>query len=185
VFEELVGNFDDIDGPGNNAYLRFDEESGRFTVVAWDHNLSFGAMGAMMAGGFPGGGAGGPAAPPPDGAEAPAPPTDPSAPPGGQPQVPPGGFPGGGFPGGGFPGGGGFASMGQNPLVNRFKANETFLALYEQAKTELRESLFTSGTAKEIVDRRAALLLADATDLVDAATVEAEANTIREMVAAP
>ncbi len=50
AFEDLVGNFDDIDGPGNNAYLRWDAESGGFTVVAWDHNLAFG--------GAPGGGGG-------------------------------------------------------------------------------------------------------------------------------
>ena len=58
AFEEVVGNFDDIDGPGNNAYLRWDAESGGFTVVAWDHNMAFGGgpaggMGGM--GGFPGG----------------------------------------------------------------------------------------------------------------------------------
>ena len=34
AFEELVDNFDDIDGPGNNAYLRWDAESQGFTVVA-------------------------------------------------------------------------------------------------------------------------------------------------------
>ena len=50
AFEELVDNFDDIDGPGNNSYLRYDAESGGFTVVAWDHNLAFG--GAPGGGGF-------------------------------------------------------------------------------------------------------------------------------------
>ncbi|SFB31806.1 CotH protein [Nocardioides alpinus] len=44
AFEELVDNFDDIDGPGNNSYLRYDAESGGFTVVAWDHNLAFGGV---------------------------------------------------------------------------------------------------------------------------------------------
>ena len=52
AFEDLVGNDDDIDGPGNNSYLRYDAETGGFTVVAWDHNLAFGGMGRM---GGPGG----------------------------------------------------------------------------------------------------------------------------------
>ena len=46
AFEDLVGNTDDIDGPGNNSYLRYDAESGGFTVVAWDHNLAFGGDGS-------------------------------------------------------------------------------------------------------------------------------------------
>ena len=53
AMEELIGNFDDIDGPGNNSYLYYDAETGKFTVVPWDHNLAFGGMG----GGNPGGGA--------------------------------------------------------------------------------------------------------------------------------
>jgi hypothetical protein len=38
--EELLGNWDDISGPGNNSYLYVDPELTRFTVVAWDHNLA-------------------------------------------------------------------------------------------------------------------------------------------------
>ena len=53
AFEEVVDNFDDIDGPGNNAFLRYDATTGGFTVVAWDHNLAFGAS----PGGAGGGGA--------------------------------------------------------------------------------------------------------------------------------
>jgi spore coat protein CotH len=45
AMEELVGNFDDIDGPGNNSYLYYDATTGSFTVVPWDHNLAFGGMG--------------------------------------------------------------------------------------------------------------------------------------------
>jgi spore coat protein CotH len=41
AFEELVGNYDDIDGPGNNSFLRWDRDTERFTVVAWDHNRAF------------------------------------------------------------------------------------------------------------------------------------------------
>ncbi len=53
AFEEVVDNFDDIDGPGNNAYLRWDAETGAFTVVAWDHNLAFGAGPTEMPEGMP------------------------------------------------------------------------------------------------------------------------------------
>ena len=52
--QELIGNTDDIDGPGNNSYLRYDSETGRMTVVTWDLNLAFGGMGGMR-GGFGGG----------------------------------------------------------------------------------------------------------------------------------
>ena len=78
AFEALVDNFDDIDGPGNNSYLRWSEVTNRMTVVAWDHNLAFG--GVAGAGGMPGGG----------------------AIPGGQGGQ--GGMPAGGGPGGGRPG---------------------------------------------------------------------------------
>jgi spore coat protein CotH len=43
--QELVANQDDIDGPGNNSYLRYDEKTGLMTIVSWDLNLSFGSMG--------------------------------------------------------------------------------------------------------------------------------------------
>lgn len=55
--QELIDNFDDIDGPGNNSYLEYDTETGVFTVVPWDHNLAFGTVNG---GGLPGGGRGGP-----------------------------------------------------------------------------------------------------------------------------
>ncbi|QCQ16853.1 CotH kinase family protein [Microbacterium sp. RG1] len=72
--QELVANTDDIDGPGNNSYLRWDETTGTFTVIAWDQNLSYGVSpggggaggrtaqgggGARGGGGGAGGGGGG------------------------------------------------------------------------------------------------------------------------------
>lgn len=48
--QDLVANTDDIDGPGNNSYLRYDAASGTMTVVAWDQNLSFGGMGGGLGG---------------------------------------------------------------------------------------------------------------------------------------
>jgi len=47
AFEELLDNFDDIDGPGNNSYLWWARPSTHWTVVAWDHNLAFGAQAGM------------------------------------------------------------------------------------------------------------------------------------------
>ncbi|MFF5227881.1 CotH kinase family protein [Dactylosporangium sp. NPDC000521] len=35
-------DFDDMAGPGRNYYLWLDTATGRFRVVAWDHNLTFG-----------------------------------------------------------------------------------------------------------------------------------------------
>lgn len=58
AMQDIVGNFDDIDGPGNNSFLRYDSETGAFTVVSWDLNLAFGQMNGM-GGGQPGGTAGG------------------------------------------------------------------------------------------------------------------------------
>lgn len=160
AFEEVVDNFDDIDGPGNNAYLRYDATSGGFTVVAWDHNLAFGTS--------PGGG----------------------------------GFPGGGFPGGGFPGGGerpegmpegerpegmpeggpGGMRGGSNVLVERFTAVEEWADLVEQARTDLVEELYDSGYAEEVLDQWVTVLTEQAGDLVDAATVEEEADAIRAVI---
>ena len=44
AMEELMLNFDDLDGPGNNSYLAYEPTSERMTVVAWDHNLAFTAI---------------------------------------------------------------------------------------------------------------------------------------------
>ncbi|HEU5242215.1 MAG TPA: CotH kinase family protein [Ornithinibacter sp.] len=42
ALEDLMDNYDAIDGPGNNSCLWWDATAGRMTVVAWDHNLTFG-----------------------------------------------------------------------------------------------------------------------------------------------
>ena len=48
-----------------------------------------------------------------------------------------------------------------------------------KARTDLTAQLFTSG---QVVDRWSALLTAQATDLVDAATIDREAAAIRTQV---
>ena len=153
ALQELVGNWDDIDGPGNNAYLRYDEATTRFTVLSWDLNLAFNGTAGP-------GGMGG--AQPPAGVR---------TPPAGAGQAPAGGQqarPGG--PGGRT-----------NILVQRFQANSTFAALYNQAKTDLKAQLFTSGRAGEVLSRWSGVLTAQAGDLVDAATVQREAANISRL----
>lgn len=152
---QLLGNSDDIDGPGNNSYLWWDAESGQFTVVPWDMNLALGGMG-----GFPGG------------------------PPTGEREFSAGGeFPGSEPPTelrppegdrGAFPG----DRMGgrTNPLVERFV--EQFGELYEQRLAELEAALFDSGSAQSILDEWSAMLTDQATALVDAATIASEAEAI-------
>ncbi len=163
AFEEVVDNFDDIDGPGNNSYLRYDAESGGFTVVAWDHNLAFGAS--------PGGGtdaAGGGGAPGDDGGDRPeGPPADGERPEGG-----PGGAAGGERPEGGL--------GGDNVLVERFTVVAEWADLVDQAKADLTAELVDSGYAEEVLDQWSTVLTEQAGDLVDADTVQQEADAVRE-----
>jgi spore coat protein CotH len=195
AIEELLGNFDDIDGPGNNSYLYFDAD-GTATVVAWDHNLALsGGMGPGGAG-RPGGvgGVGGGGRPAggfelPEGCEFPAGVGPGQAPAGGAPTggaptgdqatgaVPMAGGPGGqGGPGGGF--------GGNNPLVNRFLAVDEFQALYEQAAADLAAELVDSGFLADTIEAEAAVLREQASDLVDDATIEAEADAVGNAVVA-
>ena len=156
AFEDLIGNFDDIDGPGNNSFLRWDEDTQQMTVVAWDHNLAFGVVnggGAPGAGGGPGGGLA-----PPDGAErvrgrA----SGPSRP---------------------------WASRraggrgGSNVLSERFLATAEFVELYDAAVERLQAELFDDGTAQGVLDSWTAVLTDQAADLVDASTVETDAQQV-------
>lgn len=136
AFQDLVDNYDDIDGPGNNSYLHYDTETGLMTVVNWDLNLTFGTSNRPAGGAVQGGGR--PA-------------------------------------GGGAPGG----RSGGNILSERFLANDEFEALYDAKTTELTQALFGSGAADEVLDRWVDVLSANAADLVDEATIEAEADDIR------
>jgi spore coat protein CotH len=177
--QELIGNFDDIDGPGNNSYLRYDAETGMFTVVAWDHNLAFGGMGRMGPGGFADGrGGGGPPATRngempelPDGMELP----EDFAPPEGM-EIPDDFAP----PGGGRGGAGGGVGFGgrSNPLVERFLADETYSALYEDILSELREELYGTWAAQKVLDSWVEVLTEEASDLVEASTIDQEAEAI-------
>lgn len=173
AMQTLVANSDDIDGPGNNSYLRYDTATGVFTVVAWDQNLSFGGMGGGGAAGPGGGGMrqrpdrttdgtgtdGTAAAPAPDGAAGAA---DGPAPAGGM----------------GGTGMGGVGMRGGNVLSERFLANADFSALYDAALSRLTADLYTSGTAQRLLDRWTDVLTSQAGDLVSTATIDSDAAAI-------
>lgn len=181
ALQDLIGNSDDIDGPGNNSYLRYDATTGRFTVVTWDLNLAFGGLGGGgMMRGLDG-------APPTEGGEdgrvrpgegmpewGSEPPGD--LPEGFTPMVPgaEGELPDGVVPDGAQrmgPGGG-------NILAERFLEVEEFADAYAQAKAELQATLYDSGAAQDVLDRWTALLEDQASGLVDSATLAEEAAAI-------
>ncbi|MEW6224812.1 MAG: CotH kinase family protein [Chloroflexota bacterium] len=148
AMQEVVQNFDDIDGPGNNSYLYYDPATGIFTVVPWDYNLAFG-VGFGAPGGEGGAGFGGPA----DGDD------------------PPPGDGAGPRPGGGPDGR-------SNVLVERFLAIDGNQALVDARTAELKASLLDSGEAEAILADWVEVLTSQASDLVDPATVEAEAEQV-------
>jgi spore coat protein CotH len=158
---DLVDNFDDIDGPGNNAYLHWDAATAMFTIVPWDMNLAFGGLGGGR--GFGPGGDGGARPPRMD----PTASGDPDAGTGERPTRPDG-----------MPDGGRFDRT--NPLVERFHAVPELEAVYQAKLTELRAQLYDSGLAQQILDRWTGVLGTQAADLVDVATIEQEATSIAE-----
>lgn len=188
ALQDLIGNTDDIDGPGNNSYLRYDATTGRFTVVTWDLNLAFGGLGGggMMRGldGAPPteGGEDGMVRPAPGegmpdwGGEVPG-----DLPEGFTPMVPgaDGELPDGELPDGVLPDGAQRMGIGGgNILAERFLEVETFADAYEQAKADLQATLYDSGAAQDVLDRWTALLEDQASGLVDSATLAEEAAAI-------
>lgn len=185
---DLVSNTDDIDGPGNNSYLRYDSDSGKMTVVAWDLNMSYGSMGAMGKGKItrPTGekSADGQLPTLPDGAK---PPTEGTMPEGFDPENMPAAPEASGtdaqtkdFQAKNRGGKGGGLGGKSNPLVTRFLANDDFKAQYEQATANLQAKLYDSGLADQILTEWSDMLVADAKDLIDEKTVKSEAETIRK-----
>jgi spore coat protein CotH len=168
AMQDLVENFDDIDGPGNNSYLYWDAETDRLTVVPWDHNLAFGAR---MGGAGPGG-EGAPTFVPRDGdlTERPAPP-DGEAPPDGR--LPSGGGRGGD---GGAPGMAGRSNL----LVERFLAVPAWAELVETRTVELRAELYESGVADQILATWVEIV--SSSGLVDETTIETEASQVAAII---
>ncbi len=160
AMEDLLQNFDDISGPGNNSFLAFDPATEQFTVVAWDHNLALAGVGPGGQG-RPGG-QGGQGGPPaggtlPEG-------FDPS-------QVP---------PGGGGAGGGGPTKA--NPLVDRLAGLDDYTTRYDAATARLTSELIESGTAASLVDSWTSLLVDQAADLVGVDTIADESAAVAEML---
>ena len=193
AMQDLIDNFDDIDGPGNNSYLYWDADTGRFTVVPWDHNLAFGVEnGGAARGGVPGeigarpGGA--PVGDAPGGAPAEAPDGVPDAAPDEAPADGPVGVPGerpdvaGGPPAANGevagPGQGGVAGApnGSNVLAERFRSVDEFQALYEQQLATLRSALFDSGVADDVLSTWVEVV--SSSGLIDPMVVEQEAASI-------
>lgn len=168
AMQDIVQNFDDIDGPGNNSYLYYDTETEQFTVVPWDYNLAFGDAGFGLADGQGAarGGVGG------DAGRADEPSAAAAA--GGRTE-PPGGFGPGDRSDGAAAAGGRGAS---NILVERLLALDEFRALYEQRVAELTTSLIDSGLAAEVVARWVEALEQDAADLVSPEIVTSEATRL-------
>ncbi len=150
AMQDLIDNFDDIDGPGNNSYLYYDAETGRFTVVPWDHNLAFGVTNGGMGGGGMGGG--------------------------GRPERPNGDIGTGDVPaapGDVGPGAGGM--NGSNVLTARFLAIDEYAALYQEQLAAQQAELFDSGYAAEVLSEWVAVLESGASDLVSADVIAADA----------
>lgn len=149
AFQNVVDNFDDIDGPGNNSYLHYDYDTQTFTVVNWDLNLAFGTANSAGGGGFGGPGARGERPARPDAAEGLAE----------------------------RPGGAGGPGRGGNVLSERFLAIDDFAQMYDDAVAELTETLFADGTADDIIAEWVEVLATQ--DIVDTATIESDAAAIR------
>ena len=184
AFQELVDNFDDIDGPGNNSYLYFDPDTSLMTVVNWDLNLAFGLGPGGEGDARPGGQArvlpegrdgllpGDQGVTPPDGGF-------PALRPDGQSVTPPDGqvaedrLPLGGERPGGAGGG--------NVLSERFLADPGFEALYRSALDDLTALFYGSGFADEALASWTNTLLEGASDLVDPSVIEREAAAIAQV----
>ena len=166
AFEDVIDNFDDITGPGNNSFLWWAEQANQMTVVAWDHNCAFGLKprtGQQGQGGGQPPGGGGQGQPPGDG----------GAPPNGQ--APTGQPPGGA--GGQQPGGGGSQTK-ANALVDRFNSLMDGETKVSAERDRLKQELYTSGVAQTILDARAKVLTDQAGSLIEQSAVEADKQTI-------
>ena len=156
ALEELIRNADDIDGPGNNSYLHRDPTSGRFTVVAWDHNLAFDGAGALTG---PGAGPGlaGPGPVGPGSLDRQGPTTGSS---------------------------GGQQTTGEtgNVLVERLQRLRSFRERRADAYDDLRRRLYRSGRADGMLQEWVDLLTDQAEHLVPPRAVRREARAIAEVV---
>ncbi|PZT77351.1 MULTISPECIES: CotH kinase family protein [unclassified Streptomyces] len=132
--QNLLMNFDDMAGPGKNYLLGYDLNSGKFSVLGWDYNLTFGGDATagpddrMKMGGGPGA---------------------PGGLPEGMPDLPGGpGAPGGDDAAGGPRGG----MMSGHALKERFLELDAFDAVYKKAYRDLYQTFYASGRATRALD---------------------------------
>lgn len=166
--QNLLSNFDDMAGPGQNYYLWYDLESTTFTVVSWDLNMAM--SGDTAAGpddtvsmGGPGGGgrmANGPMGAEPDGAP-------------GTGQMP------GVLDQDGEQRPGGMAAG--HPLKTRFLESDAFTALYEEKYWELYDTVYGNGLAAQTLENVRGSF--PVSDTVDQATLDEEADALRSWIA--
>ena len=69
-----------------------------------------------------------------------------------------------------------------NVLVERFTAVEKWSDLVDQAEADLTKELLDSGYADQVLDQWVSVLTEQAGDLVDKATVQQEADAIRDVI---
>ena len=174
AFEDVIDNFDDITGPGNNSFLWWAEQANQMTVVAWDHNCAFGLKpGAGVGQRWHGGGQ------PPGGGGQPS--GGGSAPSNGQAPTgqPPGGAGGQQPPDAGQqPGDGGGRGTRANALVDRFNSLLDGETKVSAERDRLKQELYTSGVAQAILDARTKVLTDQAGSLIEQSAVEADKQTI-------
>ncbi|MBD0022843.1 spore coat protein CotH [Gordonia pseudamarae] len=133
--QNLLGNGDDMSGPGQNYYLWYDLATKKFTVISWDLNLAM--NGDVNAGPFdktsigPGGGN----RQQQEKAQTTDAQTDTRA----------------GAPQGQGAGPGGAMRDTQNPLKTRFLASTAFKATYEETYWKLYEQIYRDGMADSIL----------------------------------
>ncbi|MFJ8108214.1 CotH kinase family protein [Streptomyces sp. NPDC096132] len=141
--QNLIMNFDDMAGPGNNYVLWYDLDTGKFSVLGWDFNLTFsGSTDTGPDDSVSMGGGGGGGAPQGMGDETQ------QGMPNGQNQN--GGPPQDGQAGDSGQGRGG--GMGGNILKERFLETDAFDTVYHQAYKKLYEQFYGSGYALEALD---------------------------------
>ena len=155
ALHNLLLDFDDMSGPGQNSYLWYDLDTERFTIISWDVNLSLSGtltQGPLDAGGFGGAGA----------------------------RVGGGAVPGGVTTQGGVGGGAVPAGLGGNLLKTRFLASAKFQQIYLQEYRKIYDDLFVGGRALGALADVEKFLTSKTTSFVDAPTITAEVQRMRQ-----
>ncbi|MDO3702455.1 CotH kinase family protein [Micromonospora sp. C28SCA-DRY-2] len=175
ALQNLLLNFDDMAGPGRNYYLWYDLGTKKFSVLSWDHNLTF--SGNATQGPHDSGGPGlrGPGRAPGDATTPDAAGTPGTAAASGTGAVPDAAA-AGAAPDGGRRGG----AMGGHRLKERFLASAAFTRVYEDAYRELFQEIYGSGRAGGALDAITTAL--KTVDGVDAAAVDRDAGQLRTLI---